>query len=136
MPSSSARCAQLPRAADKVPFYSALKKFRDYLNGLILELDDSEVVFPESSKPSAAKANGATKKPRETGTLLHSDVENTNGEGPNPAKKKRGRPRKGMEKTQPGKGKKRMPARYIITSEIFKEHFGTTLCIPFQQLKQ
>ena len=45
MPSSSARCAQLPRAMDKVPFYAALKKFRDFLNGLILEIDDSEVVF-------------------------------------------------------------------------------------------
>ena len=45
MPSSSARCAQLPRAMDKVPFYSGLKKFRDYLNGLIPEIDDSEVIF-------------------------------------------------------------------------------------------
>lgn len=45
MPSSSARCAQLPRAMDKVPFYAALKKFRDFLNGLIPEIDDSEVVF-------------------------------------------------------------------------------------------
>ncbi|XP_046457818.1 uncharacterized protein LOC124204732 isoform X1 [Daphnia pulex] len=45
MPSSSARCAQLPRAMDKVPFYSALKKFRDYLNGLIPEIDENEVIF-------------------------------------------------------------------------------------------
>ncbi|KAK8733729.1 hypothetical protein OTU49_006456 [Cherax quadricarinatus] len=45
MPSSSARCAQLPRALDKVPFYSALRKFRDYLKGTIKELDDEEVVF-------------------------------------------------------------------------------------------
>jgi len=45
MPSSSARCAQLPRAMDKVPFYSGLKKFRDFLNGLIPEIDDSEMVF-------------------------------------------------------------------------------------------
>jgi len=30
---------------DKVPFYSGLKKFRDYLNGLIPEIDDSEVIF-------------------------------------------------------------------------------------------
>lgn len=29
MPSSSARCAQLPRAADKIPFFSALKDLRD-----------------------------------------------------------------------------------------------------------
>lgn len=102
MPSSSARCAQLPRAADKVPFYSALKKFRDYLSGLILELDDSEVVFPESSKSSSAKSpNSATKKPRETG-VLHSDVNNGSEDGPTPAKKKRGRPRKGMEKSQTG----------------------------------
>ncbi|KAK7861659.1 hypothetical protein R5R35_006572 [Gryllus longicercus] len=48
MPSSSARCAQLPRAADKVPFYAALKKFRDYLNGMITDLDETEVVFSDS----------------------------------------------------------------------------------------
>uniref|UniRef100_A0A0A1XI26 G/T mismatch-specific thymine DNA glycosylase n=1 Tax=Zeugodacus cucurbitae TaxID=28588 RepID=A0A0A1XI26_ZEUCU len=47
MPSSSARCAQLPRAADKVPFYAALKKFRDYLNGLIPHMDESECIFTE-----------------------------------------------------------------------------------------
>ncbi|KAH8376052.1 hypothetical protein KR093_011342, partial [Drosophila rubida] len=47
MPSSSARCAQLPRAADKVPFYTALKKFRDFLNGQIHHMDESECVFTE-----------------------------------------------------------------------------------------
>ncbi|XP_043069399.1 uncharacterized protein Tdg isoform X1 [Drosophila bipectinata] len=47
MPSSSARCAQLPRAADKVPFYAALKKFRDFLNGVIPHIDDSECVFTD-----------------------------------------------------------------------------------------
>lgn len=47
MPSSSARCAQLPRAADKVPFYAALKKFRDFLNGLIPHIDQSDCVFTE-----------------------------------------------------------------------------------------
>lgn len=45
MPSSSARCAQLPRAADKVPFYAALKKFRDYLNGLVPDYDENDYVF-------------------------------------------------------------------------------------------
>lgn len=45
MPNSSARCAQLPRAVDKVPFYQALKKFRDYLKGSIDKIEDSEVVF-------------------------------------------------------------------------------------------
>lgn len=48
MPSSSARCAQLPRASDKVPFYSALKKFRDYLNGVITDIDESDIVFTNS----------------------------------------------------------------------------------------
>lgn len=47
MPSSSARCAQLPRAADKVPFYAALKKFRDFLNGTIPHIDDSECIFTD-----------------------------------------------------------------------------------------
>ena len=45
MPNSSARCAQLPRALDKVPFYTALKKFRDYLRGDLKELNESEIVF-------------------------------------------------------------------------------------------
>ncbi|XP_037955882.1 uncharacterized protein LOC119685616 isoform X2 [Teleopsis dalmanni] len=49
MPSSSARCAQLPRAADKVPFYAALKKFRDYLNGVIPHIEESECIFTEQS---------------------------------------------------------------------------------------
>lgn len=49
MPSSSARCAQLPRAADKVPFYAALKKFRDYLNGLVAHVDEAELVFPDNT---------------------------------------------------------------------------------------
>ena len=45
MPSSSARCAQLPRAIDKVPFYDALRKFRDHLHGNLPELDECEVTF-------------------------------------------------------------------------------------------
>ncbi|XP_063595198.1 G/T mismatch-specific thymine DNA glycosylase-like [Penaeus indicus] len=45
MPSSSARCAQLPRALDKVPFYSALRKYRDYLKGIIPEVDEDEITF-------------------------------------------------------------------------------------------
>ena len=45
MPSSSARCAQLPRASDKVPYYTALKKFRDYLNGAVSVLDENDIVF-------------------------------------------------------------------------------------------
>lgn len=47
MPSSSARCAQLPRAVDKLPFYVALKKLRDHLRGLLPALHPSEVTFPD-----------------------------------------------------------------------------------------
>ena len=46
MPSSSARCAQLPRAMDKVPYYIGLKKLRDYLRGDLATLDDNEIIFP------------------------------------------------------------------------------------------
>lgn len=46
MPSSSARCAQLPRAVDKVPFFLALKKFRNYLTGVSNNPpDEEEIVF-------------------------------------------------------------------------------------------
>ena len=45
MPSSSARCAQLPRALDKVPFYLALRKFRDYLKGTIDHISEEEMTF-------------------------------------------------------------------------------------------
>jgi hypothetical protein len=47
MPSSSARCSQLPRAVDKVPFYVALRKLRDYKRGDLPHLDESEVTFPD-----------------------------------------------------------------------------------------
>lgn len=47
MPSSSARCAQLPRAVDKLPFYVALKKLRDHLRGHLPMLHPSEVTFPD-----------------------------------------------------------------------------------------
>ena len=46
MPSSSARCCQLPRAIDKVPFYLGLKALRDYLRGDDKELDITAVTFP------------------------------------------------------------------------------------------
>ena len=45
MPSSSARCAQLPRAVDKVPFFDALRKYRDHLSGRLPQLDMCEIVF-------------------------------------------------------------------------------------------
>ncbi|KAL5013592.1 hypothetical protein ScPMuIL_007862 [Solemya velum] len=47
MPSSSARCSQLPRAVDKVPFYVGLKILKNYLTGMFDKLDESEVCFPD-----------------------------------------------------------------------------------------
>lgn len=63
MPSSSARCAQLPRAADKVPFYAALKKFRDFLNGLIPQMDESECVFTEQRIRQCCESQDLNKGP-------------------------------------------------------------------------
>ena len=47
MPSSSARCSQLPKVVDKVPFYAALKKLKDHLNGHLPHLTDMEIMFPD-----------------------------------------------------------------------------------------
>ena len=61
MPSSSARCAQLPRVADKVPFFMALRKFRDHLHGLVPNLDDSEVVFSNVMLKAQANKKNSNK---------------------------------------------------------------------------
>ncbi|XP_018326033.1 uncharacterized protein LOC108737596 isoform X2 [Agrilus planipennis] len=91
MPSSSARCAQLPRAADKVPFYAALKKFRDYLNGLIATIDDSEMVFTE---PRLKACYEPEPKPDPDITDISNAVITKEDGTIVPCKKKRGRPKK------------------------------------------
>ncbi|XP_047519427.1 atrophin-1 isoform X2 [Pieris napi] len=96
MPSSSARCAQLPRAADKVPFYAALKKFRDYLNGLVAHVDEAELVFPDntSRRPQeemeirSTSIHRLTMEPEPGDTIILEDGTEV------PLKKKRGRPKK------------------------------------------
>jgi len=47
MPSSSARCSQLPRAEDKLPFYVGLRKLRDFVNGTLHSLNEVEITFPD-----------------------------------------------------------------------------------------
>ncbi|CAH1394031.1 unnamed protein product [Nezara viridula] len=102
MPSSSARCAQLPRAADKVPFYAALKKFRDYLNGTVSEIDDKELVFSYSKLKNFFEPD--IKEEGKDGQCVYNynkvnsltDISNSakkEDEPPQP-KKKRGRPKK------------------------------------------
>ncbi|XP_030762330.1 uncharacterized protein LOC115887130 [Sitophilus oryzae] len=94
MPSSSARCAQLPRAADKVPFYAALKKFRDYLNGLISEVDENEMVFSEPKVKSCYEAEPkADLYPSELTDISNAVIKNEDGTII-ACKKKRGRPKK------------------------------------------
>ncbi|XP_026730669.1 trithorax group protein osa [Trichoplusia ni] len=91
MPSSSARCAQLPRAADKVPFYAALKKFRDFLNGLVAHVDEAELVFPDntSRRPQEEmEIRRLTMEPEPGDTIILEDGTEV------PLKKKRGRPKK------------------------------------------
>lgn len=45
MPSSSARCAQFPRAQDKVHFYIKLRELRDQLKGVIKQKEVEEVDY-------------------------------------------------------------------------------------------
>ena len=80
MPSSSARCAQLPRAGDKLCYYEALKKLRDFNKGLLPTLEDSEVTFPGSLSPSkSAGGNGSEKSLPGNGTLNKTDSALING---------------------------------------------------------
>lgn len=87
MPSSSARCAQLPRAADKVPFYSALKKFKDYLNGLVPEYIESDYVFTDP------KYNQTSPLPDIDQSMNPDGIFDEN-QAANVKRKKRGRPKK------------------------------------------
>lgn len=45
MPSSSPRCAQFPRAQDKVHFYIKLKELRDQLKGAVPSRDVQETDY-------------------------------------------------------------------------------------------
>lgn len=97
MPSSSARCAQLPRAADKVPFYAALKKFRDYLNGVIPDINESEMVFSEPKVKSCYEAEPKSDICSDLTDISNAVIKSEDGSGVTVAvacKKKRGRPKK------------------------------------------
>ena len=69
MPSSSARCALLPRISDKVPFYQALKKYTDFIKGKTPKPDESEVVF------NHVHANKLSPKKFKEEFLLKQDLE-------------------------------------------------------------
>lgn len=134
MPSSSARCAQLPRAADKVPFYAALKKFRDYLNGLVPELDEKEIVFTysklknffepdvkEEPKDGQLCAYGGYNGRVGDGLtdLTNSVLKKENGEDQptGPPKKKRGRPKKIKVEGETPPEKKEKPPKEVLDKD-------------------
>ena len=89
MPNSSARCAQLPRAVDKVPFYVALKKFRDHLRGDLPELEESEVTFPDVKLQNFN--NKRIKENAESEVVMDEHGQRID---PETGKKRRGRPPK------------------------------------------
>ena len=110
MPNSSARCAQLPRAVDKVPFYEALKKFKDYLDGSIDQVEEDELVFSNvklknfnegghSKKQSAGSAGNAGDSSGDAATVDASTAASAGSIidariDPLTGKKRRGRPPK------------------------------------------
>lgn len=68
MPSSSARCAQFPRAQDKVHYYIKLKDLRDQLKGIERNTDVQEVQYTfdlqlaqEDAKKMAVKEENTTR---------------------------------------------------------------------------
>ena len=79
MPSSSARCSQLPRAVDKVPFYVALRKLRDFRRGELPHLDESEVTFPDLElkvEPRKDRLDRQLKQQQEAASIAaHSTLE-------------------------------------------------------------
>lgn len=55
MPSSSARCAQFPRAQDKVHFYIKLRELRDQLKGVQRSTEIEEVDYSFDLKLAKGK---------------------------------------------------------------------------------
>lgn len=135
MPSSSARCAQLPRAADKVPYYAALKKFRDYLNGAISHLDESDIVFADS-KLKKREIDAIEESKKFANEEIHdgdlADVIKVE-PGLIPGKKKRGRPKKIKNpEDQPPPDPEKMDG----TGEVVKKRRGRPKKIHQQQKLQ
>jgi len=55
MPSSSARCSQLPRAVDKLPFFKGIKKMLDLVRGKVDKVEEGEVTFKDLKLKTAKK---------------------------------------------------------------------------------
>lgn len=79
MPSSSARCAQFPRAQDKVHFYIKLRELRDQLKGVERRGEIEEVAYSfdldlakgESRQPMRLLEAAASAPSPTNGCLFH-----------------------------------------------------------------
>lgn len=80
MPSSSARCAQFPRAQDKVHFYIKLKELRDHLKGIRQSTEIEEVAYSFDLQLAKGKLSNLYKTAewnlfsKSQGRRLHCDI--------------------------------------------------------------
>ncbi|XP_076172398.1 uncharacterized protein LOC143149153 [Ptiloglossa arizonensis] len=69
-PSSSARCANFPRMTDKLHFFTALKKYLQFLKGEIKEVDIREFVFEGKCKQFIPRTSKMWRR-RNVSAFLH-----------------------------------------------------------------
>lgn len=69
-PSSSARCANFPRMVDKLHFYTALKKYLQFLKGEITDVDVKEFQFEGKCKQSVPSTSKMWRR-KDISTFLH-----------------------------------------------------------------
>ena len=144
MPSSSARCSQLPRAVDKLPFYIAMRKLRDHLRGDLPHLDDTDVTFPdlelkvepkkerldaEVKEEMAHSATSATNQQTSSGTFQLTFEIKTEDNDSGSGKRKRGR-RKRSSSTAGSDGKEPPTSATVsvLPGEVSSPYF-----LPWQQ---
>lgn len=69
-PSSSARCANFPRMSDKLHFFTALRKYLQFLNGEITDIDVKEFLFEGTCKQFIPRTSKMWRR-KDVSTFLH-----------------------------------------------------------------
>uniref|UniRef100_A0A5K3FRL2 G/T mismatch-specific thymine DNA glycosylase n=1 Tax=Mesocestoides corti TaxID=53468 RepID=A0A5K3FRL2_MESCO len=122
MPSSSARCAQLPRAEDKLPFFVALRKLREHLRGERPHLEEAEVVFADYTEfrvttpdPKSLRKAERRRKRKSEAAAAAAALEQSN----------RGLDGSVLESASPRKKKKPTPAISLQQSDMDMEAMAT-----------
>ena len=69
-PSSSARCANFPRMTDKLHFFTALRKYLQFLNGEITDIDVKELLFEGTCKQFIPRTSKMWRR-KDLSTFLH-----------------------------------------------------------------